>query len=122
MRWRLLAVAAGLVADGMLVRPCVVSRGRRWRHLLTFSGSVVVAGNRGPQPAGSITSLVRRDVIARHGLHLLAVLTSVPALLDTHALRALGARVELAGQDSRLAAGGWPRARGLIPARVRRGE
>ena len=37
-------------------------------------------------------------------------------------LRALGARVELAGQDSRLVAGGWLRALGLIPAGVRRGE
>ncbi|HXZ74348.1 MAG TPA: hypothetical protein VEH31_26245 [Streptosporangiaceae bacterium] len=37
-------------------------------------------------------------------------------------LRALGARVELAGQDSRLAAGGWLGAHGLIPAGVRRRE
>ena len=122
MRWRLLAVAAGLVAYGMLVRPCVVSRGRRWRHLLTFLGSVVVAGNRGPQPTGNITPLVRGDVIARHGLHLLAVFNSVPALLDTHTLRALGVRVKLAGQDSRLVAGSWLRAYGLIPAGVRRVE
>ena len=29
---------------------------------------------------------------------------------------------ELAGQDSRLVAGGWLRAHGLIPAGARRGE
>jgi glycine betaine/choline ABC-type transport system substrate-binding protein len=85
------------------------------RSLLTFPGSVV-AGNRGLQPTGNITSLVRRDVIARCGPNLLAMLNSVPAMLGTGTLRALGARVELAGQDSRLVAGGWLRAHGLIPA------
>ena len=60
--------------------------------------------------------MVRRDVIAGCGPNLLAVLSSVLALLGTGTLRALGARVELAGPDSRLAAGGWPRAHGLIPA------
>ena len=89
---------------------------RRWRHLLTFLGSVVVAGNRGLQLTGNITPLVPRDVIACCGPNLLAVLTSVPAVLGTGTLRALGARVELAGQDSRLVAGGWLRAHGLIPA------
>ena len=53
---------------------------------------------------------------------LLAVLTSVLALPGTGTLQALGARVELAGQDSRLVAGGWLRAHGLIPAGVRRRE
>ena len=38
------------------------------------------------------------------------------ALLDTGTLRALDARVELAGQDPRLVAGRWLRAHGLIPA------
>jgi len=37
-------------------------------------------------------------------------------------LRAVGARVELTGQDSRLVAGSWLCAHGLIPAGVRRGE
>jgi glycine betaine/choline ABC-type transport system substrate-binding protein len=60
--------------------------------------------------------VVRRDVIADGGPKLLAVLSSVSALLGTGTLRALGARVEAAGQDSRLVAGGWLRALGLIPA------
>jgi len=60
--------------------------------------------------------VVRRDVIARCGPNLLAVLSSVSVLLGTGTLRALGARVELAGQDSRLVAGGWLRAHGLIRA------
>ncbi len=63
-----------------------------------------------------LASLVRRDVIARCGPNLLAVLNSVLALLGTGTLRALGARVELAGQDSRLVAGGWLSTHGLIPA------
>ena len=80
------------------------------RHL------VVLADDRGLQPAENITPLVRRDVIARYGPHLLAALNTVSALLDTGTLRALDARVELAGQDPRLVAGSWLRAHGLIPA------
>ena len=49
----------------------------------------------------------------------LAALTSVPAVLGAGTLRALGVRVELAGQDSRLVAGGWLRAHGLIPTGAR---
>ena len=80
------------------------------RHL------VVLADNRKLQPAENITPLVRRDVIARYGPDLLAVLNRVSALLDTGTLRALNARVELAGQNPRRVAGGWLRAHGLIPA------
>jgi osmoprotectant transport system substrate-binding protein len=78
------------------------------RHL------VVLADDRGLQPAENITPLVRRNVIARYGPNLLAALNTVSALLDTGTLRALDARVELAGQDPRLVAGRWLRARGLI--------
>ena len=60
--------------------------------------------------------MVRRDVAAGGGPNLLAVLSSVLALLGTGTLRTFGARVELAGPDSRLVAGGWLRAHGLIPA------
>ncbi|HEY5989351.1 MAG TPA: ABC transporter substrate-binding protein [Streptosporangiaceae bacterium] len=80
------------------------------RHL------VVLADDRGLQPAENITPLVRRDVIVRHGPTVLSVLNRVSALLDTRALRALDARVELAGQNPRLVAGSWLRAHGLIPA------
>ena len=81
------------------------------RHL------VVLADDRGLQPAENITPLLRRDVIARYGPNLVAVLNRVSALLDTATLRALDARVERAGQNPRLVAGSWLRARGLIPAR-----
>jgi osmoprotectant transport system substrate-binding protein len=80
------------------------------RHL------VVLADDRGLQPAENVTPLVRADAITRYGPHLLAVLNRVSALLDTSTLRALDARVELAGQDPRLVAGSWLRAHGLTPA------
>jgi osmoprotectant transport system substrate-binding protein len=78
------------------------------RHL------VVLADDRGLQPAENITPVVRRDVIARYGPNLLAALNAVSALLDTGELRGLDAQVELAGQDPRLVAGRWLRAHGLI--------
>ena len=80
------------------------------RHL------VVLADDRGLQPAENITPLVRRNAAARYGPRLLAVLNGVSARLDTSTLRALDARVELAGQAPRLVARSWLRARGLIPA------
>jgi glycine betaine/choline ABC-type transport system substrate-binding protein len=43
------------------------------------------------------------------------VLNRISALLDTGTLRALDARVELAGQDPRLVAGRWLRTHQLIP-------
>jgi osmoprotectant transport system substrate-binding protein len=80
------------------------------RHL------IVLADDRGLQPAENITPLLRRDVIARHSPNLVAVLNKVSALLDTGTLRALDAQVELKGQNPRLVAGSWLRAHGLIPA------
>jgi osmoprotectant transport system substrate-binding protein len=80
------------------------------RHL------VVLADDRGLQPAENITPLVRRDAIARYGPRLLATLNKVSARLDTGTLRSLDARVELAAQNPRLVARNWLRARGLIPA------
>ena len=80
------------------------------RHL------VVLADDRGLQPAENITPLLCRNVIARYGPHLAAVLNKVSALLDTGTLRVLDARVELAGQHPRLVAASWLRAHGLIPA------
>jgi len=80
------------------------------RHL------VVLADDRGLQPAENITPLVGRDAIARYGPRLLATLNTVSARLDTGTLRALDARAEIAGQDARRVAASWLRSRGLIPA------
>jgi osmoprotectant transport system substrate-binding protein len=81
------------------------------RHL------VVLADDRGLQPAENITPLVRTDVIARYGTNLLAALNKVSALLDTGTLRALDAQVELDGHGPRSVARAWLRAHGLIPER-----
>ena len=77
---------------------------------------MVLADDRGLQPAENITPLVGRNAIARYGPRLLTVVNKVSALLDTSTLRALNARVEIAGQNPRLVAGSWLRAHGLIPA------
>jgi osmoprotectant transport system substrate-binding protein len=101
------ALEAGYIGAALLF---TTDPGISARHL------VVLTDNRGLQPAENITPLVRRDVIARYGPNLLAVLNNVSALLDTGTLRALDARVELAGQNPWLVAGGWLRAHRLIPA------
>jgi osmoprotectant transport system substrate-binding protein len=102
------ALVAGYIGAALLFTtdPAIIVR-----HL------VVLADNRKLQPAENITPLVRRAVVARYGPDLLAVLNSVSAMLDTGTLRALDARVELAGQNPRRVADGWLRAHGLIPAR-----
>jgi len=79
------------------------------RHL------VVLADNRGLQPAENITPLVLRDAVARHGPGLMAVLNTVSAHLGTASLRALNARVEIHGQNPRQVAANWLRAQGLLP-------
>jgi osmoprotectant transport system substrate-binding protein len=78
------------------------------RHL------VVLADDRGLQPAENITPLVRQAAIARHGASLVAVLDTVSARLGTGSLRELDAQVELSGQDPRQVAQGWLRAQGLL--------
>ena len=67
-------------------------------------------------PAENVVPLVRRDVVARYGPRLLAVPGTVSAGLTTGSLRARDARVELRGDDPRLVAGSWLRARGLALA------
>ena len=79
------------------------------RHL------VILADDRGLQPAENITPLVRQDVIVRYGPHLVALLNRISALLDTGTLRALDAQVELDGHGPRSVARSWLRAHQLIP-------
>jgi osmoprotectant transport system substrate-binding protein len=101
------ALAAGYIGAALLFTtdPHIPAR-----HL------VMLADDRRLQPAENITPLVRQDTIARYGPHLLTTLNNVSARLDTGTLRALDAQVQLAGQNARLVAGSWLRARGLIPA------
>jgi osmoprotectant transport system substrate-binding protein len=79
------------------------------RHL------VILADDRGLQPAENITPLVRQDVIVRYGPRLVAVLNRISALLDTGTLRALDAQAELDGHGPRPVARAWLRVHQLIP-------
>jgi osmoprotectant transport system substrate-binding protein len=101
------ALEAGYIGAALLF---TTDPGIPARHL------VALADDRGLQPAENITPLVRTDAIVRYGPRLLSVLDRVSAQLDTGTLRALDARVELAGQRPRLVASNWLRERGLIPA------
>ncbi len=74
---------------------------------------VVLADDRGLQPAESVVPLVRRDVVARYGKRLLAVLNTVSARLTTGSLRALDARVQLPGADPHRVADSWLRTQDL---------
>ena len=76
---------------------------------------VVLADDRGLQPAESVVPLVRRDVVARYGPRLLAVLNTVSARLTTGSLRALDARAQLRGEDPHLVADSWLRTQRLAP-------
>jgi osmoprotectant transport system substrate-binding protein len=80
---------------------------------ITADHLVVLADDRGLQPAGSVVPLVRRAVVGRDGPRLLAVLNAVSARLTTGSLRALDARVQLRGENPRRVAGSWRRAQAL---------
>ena len=76
---------------------------------------VVLADDRGLQPAENVTPLIRRDAVARYGGGLVAVLNEVSAHLDTGSLRAMDALVQLSGQAPRRVAATWLRTHGLVP-------
>ena len=76
---------------------------------------VVLADDRGLQPAENVTPLIRRDAVARYGGGLVAVLDEVSAHLDTGSLRAMDALVQLSGQAPRRVAATWLRTHGLVP-------
>jgi osmoprotectant transport system substrate-binding protein len=83
---------------------------------ITADHLVVLADDRGLQPAENVVPLVRRDAVARYGPRLLAALDAVSARLSTRSLRALDAQVELRGDNPGSVARTWLRAQGLISA------
>jgi len=83
---------------------------------ITADHLVVLADDRGLQPAESVVPLVRRAVVARDGPRLLGALDTVSARLTTGSLRALDARVQLRGENPRRVAGSWLRTQGLASA------
>ena len=80
---------------------------------------VVLADNRGLQPAENVVPVVGRAAAERYGTGLFAVLNAVSARLSTPALTALDAQVELGGRAPGIVAARWLRDQGL--ARPKRG-
>lgn len=74
---------------------------------------VVLADNRGLQPAENVVPVVGRATAARYGTGLFAALNAVSARLSTPALAALDAQVELDGRAPGIVAGRWLRDQGL---------
>lgn len=79
----------------------------RSRHL------VVLADNRGLQPAENIVPVLRRATARRFGPGLLAALNALSARLSPTALASLDAQVGLDGRAPRVVAKRWLRAQGL---------
>jgi osmoprotectant transport system substrate-binding protein len=80
------------------------------RHL------VVLADNRGLQPAENVVPLLRRATASRYGPALLATIDAVSARLTTAALASLDAQVQLDGRAPEAVAENWLRAEGLVTA------
>jgi osmoprotectant transport system substrate-binding protein len=81
----------------------------RGRHL------VVLADNRGLQPAENVVPVLRRATAERYGTGLLAALNAVSARLSTPTLMALDAQLELDGLSPNAVAERWLREQGLTP-------
>jgi osmoprotectant transport system substrate-binding protein len=81
------------------------------RHL------VVLADNRGLQPAENVVPVLWRATARRYGPGLLAALDAVSARLSTATLAALDAQVQLHGRAPQAVAASWLRAEGLVAAR-----
>jgi len=77
---------------------------------------VVLADNRGLQPAENIVPVLWRATADRYGPGLIAALDAVSARLSTAALASLDAQVQLDGRAPQAVAGEWLRADGLVSA------
>ena len=82
--------------------------------VITTEHLVVLADDRGLQPAENVVPVLRRATVDRYGPGLLAALDAVSARLSTAALTALDAQVELDRLDPQALAGQWLRAEGLV--------
>jgi osmoprotectant transport system substrate-binding protein len=98
------ALAAGDIGVALLFTtdPAI-----RTQHL------VVLADNRGLQPAENVVPVIRQAIAGRYGAGLLAALDAVSARLSTAGLAGLDADVELGHADPRAVAERWLRAEGL---------
>ncbi len=101
------ALAAGDIGVALLFTtdPAI-----RARHL------VILADNRGLQPAENVVPVLRRATVAWYGPRLLATLDALSARLSTAALVSLDAQVQLGGRSPAAVAENWLRAEGLVAA------
>ena len=74
---------------------------------------VVLADNRGLQPAENVVPVLQRATAERYGTGLIAALNAVSARLSTPTLMALDAQVELDGLSPNVVAERWLRDQGL---------
>ena len=108
-----------LDAGGPLTRQALVARDIGAALLFTTDPAirarhlVVLADNRGLQPAENIVPVLRRTTVTRYGPGLLAALNALSARLSTAALTALDAQVERDGGAPRTVAKRWLQAQGL---------
>jgi osmoprotectant transport system substrate-binding protein len=77
---------------------------------------VVLADDRGLQPAENVVPVLWRATAGRYGPGLLAALDAVSARLSTAALGALDAQVQIDGRTPQAVAENWLRAEGLVAA------
>jgi osmoprotectant transport system substrate-binding protein len=77
---------------------------------------VVLADNRGLQPAENVVPVVWRATVSRYGPGLLDVLNAVSARLSTAVLASLDAQVQLDGRAPQAVAATWLRTEGLVAA------
>jgi osmoprotectant transport system substrate-binding protein len=76
---------------------------------------VVLADDRGLQPAEHITPVVRIDTLQRFGSELSMIVDAASSALTTAALRALNAEVEIGGRPAADVAAEWLAEQGLGP-------
>jgi osmoprotectant transport system substrate-binding protein len=98
------ALEGGEISAALLFTTDTTIRGR---HL------VVLADNRGLQPAENVVPVLRRATAERYGTGLVAALNAVSARLSTATLMALDAQVELEGLGPSVVAERWLRDQGL---------
>jgi osmoprotectant transport system substrate-binding protein len=108
-----------LDADGPLTRQALAAGDISVALLFTTDPAitadhlVVLADDRGLQPAENVVPVLLRATADRYGPGLLAALDAVSARLSTTALAALDAEVELGNRDPQAVARQWLQAAGL---------
>ncbi len=112
---------AALDAGGPLTRQALVSGEIGVALLFTTDPAiqarhlVVLADNRGLQPAENVVPVLRRAIADTSGARLLAALNAVSARLSTAVLTELDAQMQLNGRAPGAVADGWLKEQGLAP-------